>query len=162
MKEKVSLFEGKSLIGRWADFFDAHAAPEIVLGITAREKFTIRFHDTVLTGLDGLKEHDRLKSVFYDEQHLYYNFQIEESTPHLVLQTQMVWDTRRRTEGNGSDDHLISDLRHRWTFTYLSDTGEPVILTHELLELSYRDGFSPSTADTGRLHTDPSRVKMGR
>ncbi len=158
--EAVSRFEGVGLVRKWAASFDAHAAPETVFGLTSGDDFEIRFGDMVLAGLAGLREHDRLKAQFFDEGHHYYNFQVEAAGPPLVMTTEMVWDTWRRRSDGGAE-HLIADVRHRWTFER-SGAGEPVFRRHELISLNYRDGFAPSEADAGALHIDPSRVGFGK
>ncbi len=158
--DAVSRFEGMGLVRKWAALFDAHAAPEIVFGLTSGEDFEIRSGDMVLVGLAGLREHDGLKAQFFNEGHYYYNFQVEAAGPPLVMTTEMVWETWRRRSGGGSE-HLIADVRHRWTFGRLP-VGEPVFRQHELISLNYRDGFAPSETDAGTLHIDPSRVGFGK
>ncbi len=161
MEQAVTEFEGRELIRRWADLFDHHAAPETVVGFTSGDDFEIRFKETVLTGLAGLREHDGLKAQFFDEQHLYYNFQVESTGPPLVMTSEMVWDTwRRRSDGGG--EHLIADLRHRWTFVRSAETGRPVFRRHELIEMNYRPDYSPSESDGAKLHIDSKRVGYGK
>ncbi|WOO43377.1 hypothetical protein [Rubellicoccus peritrichatus] len=160
MSEIVSFNEAKTLIQKWANLFDAHASPETIYRYTAGEDFAIQFQDLVYRGLAGLREHDQLKSVFFEERHLYYNFQIVDSGPPLTLETQMVWEAYKALPDKPSGEHLIADLRHRWKFSRKTSDGEPVFLHHELLELNYREGFAPLTSDPSRLHTDGSRVGM--
>ncbi len=157
----VSRFEGIELIRLWAAFFDAHAAPEIVYGHTSGEDFEICSGAMKLVGLPGLREHDGLKSQFFDEGHYYYNFQVESDGPPLVMTSEMVWDTFRRRSDGGAE-HLLADVRHRWTFVRSPETGEPVFRRHDLISLNYRDGFSPTETDSGTLHIDPERVGFGR
>ena len=162
MTELVSFNEAKNLIQKWAQLFDAHASPEIIYDYTAGEAFTIQFKDTIFKGLAGLKEHDKLKAVFFDERHFYYNFQITSTDPPFTIETQMVWEAQRKVSDGTSPEHLIADLRHRWKFIRRKSDSEPVFLQHELLELNYRQGFAPLSPDENRLHTDPSRVGMGQ
>lgn len=157
--QAVNTFEARELIRHWAALFDAHASPRIVYDFVAGEDFSIRFGDKVMRGLAGLEEHHPMKEMFFDEQHLYYDFQVEETGPPLVMTTQMVWDTKRRT-GDGGFEHLIGDLRHRWTFTR-NVKSRPVFLTHELISLNYRPGYAPSETDAENLHIDPERVGFG-
>jgi len=156
----VNLFEARELIRHWARLFDAHASPRLIYDIVAGEDFVIRFGNTELRGLAGLEEHHPMKEMFFDEAHLYYDFQVEHSGPPLALTTQMVWDTKRRMGGDGHE-HLIADLRHRWTFTR-NPAGLPVFLEHELLSLNYRPGYAPSESSADNLHIDPARVGFGK
>lgn len=158
--DSVSLFEARELIRHWARLFDAHAAPRLVYDIVAGEDFTIRFGDTVMRGLAGLEEHHLMKAPFFDEQHLYYDFQVEFGGPPLVLTTQMVWECKRRLP-DGGFDALLADLRHRWIFTR-NPHWQPVFLTHELISLNYRPGYAPSENEANNLHLDSERVGFGK
>jgi len=158
--QPVSRYDAVELIKKWGQMFDVHASPRLIYEHTIGEAFVIKFGDTEFRGLSGLEEHHPLKEQFFDENHLYYNHQVESEGPPMVMTTFMVWDTyRRRTDGSG--EHLIADLHHRWTFTRTS-AGRPVFLTHELLSLAYRDGYAPSEQDPNNLHIDPNRVGFGK
>lgn len=159
--DPIDLEDGIALIKRWAVLFDAHASPRTVYEITSGETFEIRFKETVFQGLAGLEEHHPLKEQFFGESHLYYNYQVEEPGPPLVLTTDMVWDTQRR-RSDGSGEHLIADLRHRWTIGRRPEDGRTVFFRHELLSLAYRPGYAPSESDPGNLHIDPERVGFGK
>ena len=137
---------------------DAHASAQIVAQCTSDE-FMIQFGETKLVGLPGLREHQRLKDDYFNENHLYYNFQVASDEP-LVMTTQMIWDTYRHTS-HGSSEHLIADLRHRWTFVRHPESRRPLFQLHELVEMNYRPGFSPSESDPAKLHIDSSRVGFG-
>jgi hypothetical protein len=153
----ISHYDGIALIKQWAVLFDAHASPLIIYGYTSGEDFLIKFGDTELRGLKGLEEHHSLKDQFFDENHLYYDFQVEPAGHLLVMTTRMVWDTQRR-RSDGAGEHLISDLRHRWTFIRRPADGRTVFHRHELLSLAYRTGYAPSESDPDNLHIDPKRV----
>lgn len=153
----LSHYDGVELIKRWAVLFDAHASPKVVYEYTSGEDFLIKFGEVELRGLKGLEEHHPLKEQFFEENHLYYNYQVESAGPPLVMTTQMVWDTRRR-RSDGSGEHLIADLNHRWTFIRRPSDGRAVFKTHELISLNYRSGFAPSETDSQNLHIDPKRV----
>jgi hypothetical protein len=155
----VSAYEGSELIGRWAELMDAHASAQIIADCTSAD-FMIKFGDTEMVGLRGLGEHQRLKDDYFDEHHLYYNYQVESAGPPLVMTTQMIWDSFRHTTG-GSAEHLIADLRHKWTFVRQPGTGRPLFQRHELVEMNYRPGFAPSESDSSKLHIDSSRVGFG-
>jgi len=157
----VSRFEGIELIKKWGQLFDVHASPLVISRYTSGEDFEIQFGDTVLRGLPGLETHHPLKEQFYDECHLYYDYQVESVGPPLIMSTHMVWDTWRR-KSNGEGEHLIADLRHRWTFVRQPEDGRPVFRKHELLSLNYRPGATPSESDTENLHIDPQRVGYGK
>jgi hypothetical protein len=154
-------YDGIDLIKKWAVLFDAHASPLIIYGHTSGEDFLIKFGGTELRGLQGLEEHHHLKEQFFDESHLYYNFEVESEGPPLMMTSQMVWDTNRRC-GDGGSEHLIADLKHRWTFIRRPSDGRAVFHHHELLLLDYRDGFAPSEQDASNLHIDPDRVGFGK
>jgi len=159
--DSISPYDGIELIKRWAVLFDCHASPRTIFEFTSGEDFLIKFGTTQLRGLSGLEEHHPLKEQFFDENHLYYNYQVESAGPPLVMTTQMVWDTyRRKSDGNG--EHLIADLRHRWTFIRRPSDGRTVFHQHELLSLDYRSGFAPTETDSSNLHIDPARVGYGR
>ncbi|WP_462322990.1 hypothetical protein [Halochromatium sp.] len=157
----ISHYDGIALIKRWAELFDVHASPSIIYGYTSGEDFLIKFGDTELRGLEGLNAHHPLKEQFFDEHHLYYDFQVESAGPPLVMTTRMVWDTHRR-RSDGSAEHLIADLHHRWTFIRRPADGRVVFQRHELLSLAYRDGAAPSESDPNNLHIDPRRVAFAR
>ena len=155
----VSRYEAVELIKKWGVLFDLHASPEAVFSHTIGDDFVIAFEDIEMVGIAGLREHDETKEQFYDELHFYYDHDIEHEGDPLVLTTRMIWDTwRRRSDGHG--EHLIADLRHRWTLTRRAD-GRPVFQRHELLSLDYRDGYGPSESDSENLHIDKDRVGMG-
>jgi hypothetical protein len=120
----------------------------------------IKFGDLELVGLPGLTDHQHLKEAFFGERHLYYDFQVESDGPPLIMTTQMIWDALRRTS-SGATEHLIADVRHRWTFVRESGTRRPLMQRHELLEMNYRPGFGPSESDPTDLHLDPARVGFG-
>jgi hypothetical protein len=157
----ISHYDGVALIKQWAALFDAHASPLIVYGYTSGEDFVIRFGETELRGLQGLEAHHPLKEQFFDEHHLYYDFQVASAGPPLVMTTRMVWDTQRRRSDGGAE-HLIADLHHRWTFIRRPADGRTVFHRHELLSLAYRDGYAPSESDSSNLHLDPERVEFAR
>lgn len=156
----VTLFEARELIRRWAALFDAHASPRLIYDYVAGEDFVIRFGETELRGLAGLEAHHPMKEMFFDEQHLYYDFQVVSEGPPLVMNTQMVWDTKRRL-AKGGYEPLIADLRHQWAFTR-NAVGQPVFLTHELISLDYRAGYTPTETDGENLHINPDRVGFGK
>lgn len=155
----ISRYDGIALIQQWAVLFDAHASPLTIYGYTSGEDFVIKFGEIELRGLAGLEEHHPLKEQFFDEHHLYYDYQVLSAGPPLVMTTRMVWDTQRRRSDGGAE-HLIADLRHRWSFIRRPDDGRTVFQRHELLSLSYRDGYAPSESDPGKLHIDPARVSF--
>lgn len=161
MMNPVSRREGVELIKTWGYLFDVHASPSVIYDYTAGEAFCIIFGETRFCGLAGLGEHHPLKEPFTEENHLYYDYQMESLGHETVMTTRMVWDTRRRT-GQGGLEHLIADLRHRWTFVRLPDDGRAVFLTHELLSLAYRPGYVPSEVDKDNLHLDAGRVAYRR
>jgi len=156
---RISAYEGAELIGRWADLMDNHAAGAAIARYTSPD-FRIVFGDIELVGLAGLNEHQRLKDDYFDERHLYYDFQVESAGPPLVMTTQMVWDSYRHASG-GAIEHLIADVNHRWTFVREPETGRPLMQRHELLQLNYRPGFAPSESDPAKFHIDSSRVGFG-
>jgi hypothetical protein len=153
----VSFYEAVELTRKWAQLFDAHASPKIIYELTSGEDFAIVFGETRFAGLAGLEEHHLLKDPFFNESHLYYNHTVESDAPHLVITSQMIWETWRR-KADGGAEHLIADLRHRWTFTRHPSDGRPLFQRHELLSMDYRPGFAPSETDSANLHLDPDRV----
>ncbi len=153
----VSFYEAVEMTKKWSQLFDAHASPEIIYGFTSGEDFAIVFGETQMIGLAGLQAHHLLKEPFYNESHLYYNHTIESDGPPLVITSQMIWETWRK-KADGSGEHLIADLRHRWSFTRHPREGRPLFQRHELLSMDYRPGFAPSESDSENLHLDPDRV----
>lgn len=157
----IGHYDGIALIKQWAMLFDAHAAPLTIYDYTSGDDFVMRFEQTEFRGLPGLEAHHLLKSQFFDESHLYYDFQVVSAGPPLVMTTRMVWDTQRRCS-DGHAEHLIADIGHRWTFIRRLSDGRTVFQQHELLSLSYRNGASPSEADAENLHIDPARVDFNK